>query len=58
MAFAPLHLPGELALIEEVSKQNPAVPQAACFDTAFHARMPEVARRLALPSSLRDAGVR
>jgi acetate kinase len=58
IAFAPLHLPGELALIEEVSKQNPAVPQTACFDTAFHARMPEIARRLALPSSLRDAGVR
>jgi acetate kinase len=56
--FAPLHLPGELALIEEVSKQNAALPQIACFDTAFHARMPEIARRLALPSSLRDAGVR
>jgi acetate kinase len=58
IAFAPLHLPGELALIEMVSKQNPTLPQAACFDTAFHARIPEVARRLALPSSLRDAGVR
>jgi acetate kinase len=58
IAFAPLHLPGELALIEKVSKQNPTLPQVACFDTAFHARMPEVARRIALPSSLRDAGVR
>ena len=58
ISFAPLHLPGELALIEEVSKQNPALPQVACFDTAFHARMPEIARRLALPTSLRDAGVR
>jgi acetate kinase len=58
ISFAPLHVPGELALIEEVSKQNPAGPQTACFDTAFHARMPEIARRLALPSSLRDAGVR
>jgi acetate kinase len=56
--FAPLHLPGELALIEEVSKQNPTLPQVACFDTAFHARMPLVARRLALPSSLWEAGVR
>jgi acetate kinase len=56
--FAPLHLPGELALIEEVSKQNPNLPQVACFDTAFHARMPEIARRLALPSFLQQAGVR
>jgi acetate kinase len=58
IAFAPLHLPGELALIEEVSKQNLALPQVACFDTTFHARMPEIARRLALPSSLSEAGVR
>ncbi len=29
IAFAPLHLPGELALIEEVSKQNAALPQAS-----------------------------
>lgn len=57
ISFAPLHLPGELALIEEISKQSPTLPQAACFDTTFHARMPEIARRLALPSFLRDAGV-
>ena len=58
IAFAPLHLPGELALIEEVSKQNAAPPQVACFDTTFHARMPAIARRLALPSFLSEAGVR
>jgi acetate kinase len=58
IAFAPLHLPGELALIEEVSRRNPALPQVACFDTAFHARMPAIARRLALPSFLSEAGVR
>jgi acetate kinase len=56
--FAPLHLPGELALIEAVGKEHPALPQVACFDTAFHARMPLVARRLPLPSPLWDAGVR
>ena len=56
--FAPLHLPGELALIEAVRKEHPALPQVACFDTDFHARMPLVAKRLPLPSPLWDAGVR
>ena len=56
--FAPLHLPGELALIEAVRKERPALAQVACFDTAFHAPMPLVAKRLPLPSSLWDAGVR
>lgn len=56
--FAPLHLPGELALIDAVQAQNPTLPQVACFDTAFHARMPLIAQRLALPSFLWEAGVR
>jgi acetate kinase len=56
--FAPLHLPGALALIEAVRKEPPALPQVACFDTGFHARMPLVAKRLPLPSSLWDSGVR
>jgi acetate kinase len=55
--FAPLHLPGELALIEAVGRERPALPQVACFDTAFHARMPEIAKRLPLPSWLWDSGV-
>jgi acetate kinase len=56
--FAPLHLPGELALIEAVRREHPALAQVACFDTAFHARMPLIAKRLPLPSSLWDSGVR
>lgn len=35
----------------------PYVPQIACFDTAFHRRMPDVARRYALPAGLVAAGV-
>jgi acetate kinase len=58
IAFAPLHLPGELAVIEAVRREAPALPQVACFDTAFHARLPPIARRLALPSFLWEAGVR
>jgi acetate kinase len=56
--FAPLHLPGELAVIEAFRDRYPALPQVACFDTAFHARMPELAKRLPLPASLGDEGVR
>jgi acetate kinase len=56
--FAPLHLPGELAIIEAVRREHPTLPQVACFDTAFHARMPLLARRLPLPSSLWQEGVR
>ena len=29
----------------------PGVPQVACFDTAFHATLPEIARRLPLPEA-------
>jgi acetate kinase len=56
--FAPLHLPGELALVDAFGNQYPALPQVACFDTAFHARMPELAKRLPLPVSLGEEGVR
>ena len=56
--FAPLHLPGELAVIDAVRRQYPTLPQVACFDTAFHARLPALAKRLPLPSSLGEEGVR
>src|SRR5258708_14912341 len=55
--FAPLHLPSQIAMIEELSKHNPALVQVVCFDTAFHRRMPEVTRRFALPRNLWDQGV-
>jgi len=56
--FAPLHLPAELALLDAASARWPEAPQIACFDTAFHRTMPEVAQRFALPRELFDAGVR
>jgi acetate kinase len=56
--FAPLHLPGELALIDAFREQHPALPQVACFDTAFHGRLPGLAKRLPLPASLGEEGVR
>ncbi|MEO7732718.1 MAG: hypothetical protein ABIY55_17240 [Kofleriaceae bacterium] len=56
--FAPLHLPVELAAVAAVRARYGHLPQVACFDTAFHATLPEVARRFALPTALHDAGLR
>jgi acetate kinase len=56
--LAPLHLPGELSVVEAVTARFPTLPQVVCFDTAFHQRMPELARRLPLPRALWDAGIR
>src|SRR5262245_17831174 len=58
VAFAPLHLPGALQGIEAVAARFPGLPQVACFDTAFHRRMPEVAQRFPLPRDLWHEGVR
>jgi acetate kinase len=52
-ALAPLHQPPALRLIDTLANAQPALPQYACFDTAFHAGMPAVARDYALPAALR-----
>jgi acetate kinase len=56
--LAPLHLPASIEGIEAVTARLPGLPQVACFDTAFHRRMPEMAQRLPLPRSLWDEGLR
>jgi acetate kinase len=56
--FAPLHIPMALQLIEEAQSAYPQVPEFACFDTAFHSTIPEVAARFALPGQLYDQGIR
>jgi acetate kinase len=56
--LAPLHLPSEIQVIEAVAARFPGLPQVACFDTAFHRRMPDLAQRLPLPRALWDAGIR
>jgi acetate kinase len=56
--FAPLHLPTQVAMIEAVEAHFPDLPQVACFDTAFHSGMPEVAQRFALPQKLWEQGIR
>ena len=54
--LAPDHLPHEIKGLEAV-QQVPRGAAAACFDTAFHRRMPEVAQRYALPTSLALGGL-
>jgi len=54
----PAHLPGEIAVIEALARRRPGVPQVACFDTSFHARLPRVAQLLAIPRRYEQAGVR
>lgn len=58
VAFAPLHLPSEILCIEAALRRFPDRPQVACFDTAFHRRMPERAQRFPLPRALWEEGVR
>jgi len=55
--LAPNHLPREIEAIESIARAHPDTPQVACFDTAFHRTMPEVAQIYALPESVRKAGV-
>lgn len=56
--FDPEHLPAEIALIEAAGQLYPQLPQVACFDTAFHHAMPQVAQWLAIPRRYLARGVR
>jgi len=56
--FAPLHMPSAIQGIDAVAARFPGLPQVACFDTAFHRRMPEVAQMLPLSHNLWDEGIR
>lgn len=53
--LAPLHQPKSLAGIEAVGGFLRDVPAVACFDTAFHADLPEAASTYALPQEWRTA---
>ncbi len=55
--LAPLHQPAALHLIEAVRKLYPHALHIGCFDTAFHHSMPEIERRLPLPSHFHDEGL-
>jgi acetate kinase len=52
-ALAPLHQPKSLRALELASRLLPGVTAVACFDTAFHARIPPAASTYALPPEWR-----
>lgn len=57
-ALAPLHNSFGLEAIDALRAAAPHLLQVACFDTAFHATVPEIASRYALPANLHAEGYR
>jgi acetate kinase len=55
--YDPEHLPREIELIEVFRQRHPKLPQVACFDTAFHATMPRVAKLLPIPRRFDAQGI-
>lgn len=56
-AIDPDHLPQAIGIIAAVGESYPAIPQIACFDTAFHRAMPPVAQHYALPPEYAAQGI-
>lgn len=56
--FAPLHNHAALSAIRITQALFPHLPQVACFDTTFHAEMPEIASVLPISKVLRLEGIR
>jgi acetate kinase len=52
--LAPLHQPRALAAMAATTAALGAVPQVACFDTAFHATLPPRASTYPLPAAWRQ----
>ncbi len=55
--LAPLHQEHNLAPIHVIKNLYADLLQIACFDTAFHQTMPDVAKRFALPGKYYKEGV-
>lgn len=56
--MALLHQSVALRAVRRLAQRWPELLQVACFDTAFHAGQPDVARRYALPRLYTEAGIR
>lgn len=56
--LAPLHQPHNLSPIRSILTNFPALPQVACFDTAFHRTHAALADYYAIPHQLHAEGVR
>ena len=58
ISLAPLHQPHNLAPIRTLLSNLPALPQVACFDTAFHRDHDALADHYAIPHQLHAEGIR
>ena len=56
--LSPLHQPHNLGAIRALAELLPDLPQVACFDTAFHHALPNVAKHFALPREMAARGIR
>jgi acetate kinase len=57
-AFAPLHTPIAVYIMREALRLFPGIPNFVILDTYFHRTMPEVAKRMPIPSEYAEMGVR
>jgi acetate kinase len=57
IAFAPLHSPIAIYIMQKAAELFPNVPNFVCFDSAFHTTIPEVAARFAIPEHYHLEGV-
>ena len=55
--YDPEHLPAEIEIIELFRQRCLGIFQVACFDTAFHATLPRIAKILPIPRRFDQAGV-
>ena len=55
--FAPLHNQAALEIIQFARQAFPKLPQIACFDTTFHANLPDVTKILPVASALQTLGI-
>ena len=53
-----MHQPFALEAVDALLASNPAIPQFACFDTAFHRSLPQVEQLLPLPWEHWEQGMR
>ncbi|HYN55281.1 MAG TPA: acetate/propionate family kinase [Methylotenera sp.] len=56
--FAPLHNQAALSVIKITKSLFQNLPQMACFDSTFHAEMPEIASTLPISKVLQSEGIK
>jgi acetate kinase len=57
VSLDPDHTPMAIRGIQFIAGKLPDLPQIACFDTAFHSSLPQVARMYALPRTFYEQGI-